>query len=101
VHGPEWAIDYLESAARNWTPKEIDFVDWAFNATPILKDRAARMALNEGLTYYAYDAEQWAPYAQKSMSLIDRITGTLSKKMVHKVKSRWGNEIWPWARSPR
>jgi hypothetical protein len=32
------------------------------------------------------------------MSFIDRITDTLSKKMVRKVKNRWGDEIWPWDR---
>ena len=97
VHGPEWAIDYLESAACDWTAEEIDFVDWVFNTAPVLKERAAMMALNEGLTY-AWDAEKRAPYAQKSMASIDRIIDTLSKKMVHRVKNRWGDEIWPWDR---
>ena len=55
------------------------------------------MALNEGMTY-ALDAEQRAPYAQKSMVFVARITDTLSKKMVRKVKNRWGDEIWPWGR---
>ena len=40
VHGPEWAVDYLDSAACNWTPDETDFVDWVFNASPVLKERA-------------------------------------------------------------
>ena len=97
VHGPEWAIDYLESAACDWTEEEIDFVDWVFNAAPVLKERAAWMALNEGLTY-AWDPELRAPYSQKSIGFIDRITDTLSKKMVRKVKNRWGYEIWPWDR---
>ena len=97
MHGPEWAIDYLESAACDWTAEEIDFVDWVFNAAPVLKERAASTALNEGLTF-ARDAEQRAPYLQKSTMFIDRITDTLSKKMVRKVKNRWGDEIWPWDR---
>jgi hypothetical protein len=37
-------------------------------------------------------------YAQKSMAFINRITDTLSNKMVRKVKNRWGDEIWPWDR---
>ena len=98
VHGPEWAIDYLESAACDWAAEEIDFVDWVFNAAPVLKERAAWMALNEGLTY-AWEAEQRAPYVQKSMTFINHITDTLSKKMVRKVKNRWGEEIWPWDRA--
>ena len=92
------SVDYLESAACDWTAEEIDFVDWVFNAAPVLKERAAWMALNEGLTNM-WDAEQRAPYAQKSMAFIDRITDTLSKKMVRKVKNRWGDEIWPWDRN--
>ena len=32
------------------------------------------------------------------MVFIDRITDTISKKMVRKVKNRWGDEIWPWDR---
>jgi hypothetical protein len=56
------------------------------------------MSLNEGLTY-AWNAEQRAPYAQKSMAFIDRITDTLSKKMVRKVKNRFGDQILPWQRT--
>jgi tetratricopeptide (TPR) repeat protein len=97
VHGPEWAVDYLDSAACDWATEEIDFVDWVFNAAPVLKERAAWMALNEGLTY-EWDAEHRAPYAQKSIAFINRITDTLSKEMVRKVKNRWGDEIWPWHR---
>lgn len=40
MFGPEWAIDYLESAACDWTAKEIDFVNWVFNAVPVIKERA-------------------------------------------------------------
>ena len=97
MHGPEWAIDYLESAACDWTAEEIDFVDWVFNAAPVLKERAAWMALIEGLTYI-WKAEQRAPYTQKLMIFINHITDTMSKKMVRKVRNRWGDEIWPWDR---
>ncbi len=62
VHGPEWAIDHLESAACNWTTEEIDFVDWVFNAAHVLKERAAWKALNEKLTC-SWDAVGRTPYA--------------------------------------
>ncbi len=97
VHGPEWAVDYLDSAACDWTPQEIDFVDWVFNASSVLKERAAMMALREGMTYER-DAEKSAHYAQRSLDFIDRITETLSKKMVRKVKNRWNEEVWRWYR---
>ncbi len=48
VHGPEWAIDYLESAICNWTAEEIDFVDCVFNAAPVFRQRATWMTLNKG-----------------------------------------------------
>ncbi len=67
-------------------------MDWVFNAAPVLKERAAWMALNEALTN-SWDAVGRAPYAQKSMAFTDRITDTLSKEMVRKVKNRWGEEI--------
>ncbi len=98
VHGPEWAVDYLDSAACDWTPEEIDFVDWVFNASSVLKERAEMMALHEGGTYER-DAEKRATYTQRSLDFIDRITDTPSKKMARKVKNRWDVEIWPWDRS--
>ena len=76
----------------------IDFVDWVFNASPVLKERAEMMALHEGMTY-EQDAEKRAPYAQRSLDFIDRITDTLSKKMVRKIKNRWDVEIRPWDRA--
>jgi tetratricopeptide (TPR) repeat protein len=98
VHGPEWAVDYLDSGACDWMPEELDFVDWVFNASPVLKERAEMMALQEGMTYERY-AEKRAPYAQRSLDFIDRITDTLSEKMVRKVRNRWDVEIWLWDRS--
>ncbi len=97
VLGPEWAIDYLERAAGHWMPEEIDFVDWVFNASAVLKERAEMMALHEGLTYErAPDKRDF--FAAKSMTFIDCITDKLSKKMVRKVHNRHGVETWPWER---
>jgi len=73
-------------------------VDWVFNVTPLLKERATWMVLNEVLTY-AWEAEQRAPYEQKSIVFIDRITDTLSKKLVRKVRNRYNQDIWPWDRA--
>lgn len=97
VLGPEWAIDYLERAAGHWTPEEVDFVDWVFNASAVLRERAEMMTLREGLTYERAPDKR-DTFAAKSMTFIDRITDTLSKKMVRKVRNRDGAEDWPWAR---
>jgi tetratricopeptide (TPR) repeat protein len=66
-------------------------------ASPVLKERAEMMAQHEGMTYER-DAEKRAPYAQRSLDFIDRITDSLSKKMVRKVMNRWGDDVWPWDR---
>ena len=92
MHGPEWVVDYLDSAACEWAPEEIDFVYWVFNASPVLKERAVMIALHEGMTYER-DAGKRAPYTQRSLDFTGRITNSLSKKMVRKVKNRWEAEI--------
>lgn len=56
------------------------------------------MALNEGLTH-EWDQEKRDPYASKSMTFLDRITDTISKKMVRKVRNRYRTEFWPWERA--
>lgn len=97
VYEPDWAIDYLESAASDWTLEEIDFVDWVFNASPVLKERAQIMALREEITYER-DPEKRASIGRRLAALENRITNTLSKKMVVKVKNPWDEDIWPWDR---
>ncbi|MFY8084184.1 MAG: hypothetical protein ACOVN7_10710 [Rubrivivax sp.] len=42
VHGPEWAVDYLDAAACDWRLKETEYVDWVFNTSLVLKERAGR-----------------------------------------------------------
>jgi hypothetical protein len=36
--------DYFDSTACDWTPEEIDFVDWVFNASPVLKMSSTDLA---------------------------------------------------------
>jgi tetratricopeptide (TPR) repeat protein len=98
VHGPEWAIDYLESAACDWTTEEIDFVDWVFNASRVLKERAELMELQEGLTYER-DDEKRGSYAWRSTRFVEGITDEVSEKMVKKIRNRYGVEVWPWERA--
>ena len=98
VHGPERAIDYLESAACDWAAEEIDFVDWVFSASPVLKERAELMELQEGLTY-EWDDEKRGSFAWRSTRFIDGITDEVSDKMVKKIRNRYGVEVWPWERA--
>lgn len=98
VHGPEWATYYLDSAACNWAPEEVDFVDWVFNSAAVLKERAKLAELHEAITYER-DAERRSALAGKRALFDHAITTTLSKKLVHKVRNRYGIEVWPWDRA--
>jgi tetratricopeptide (TPR) repeat protein len=98
VHGPEWAIDYLESAACDWSADEIDFVDWVFNSSPVLRERAELMELQEGLTYER-DDEKRGSYAWRSTLFVEGITDKVSDKMVKKIRNHYGVEVWPWERA--
>jgi hypothetical protein len=103
IYGPEWAVGYLESPACDWTPAEIDFVDWVFNSAAVLKERAELIALREGLTF-EQDAEKRSGFVHRVFNFSDGITDDTSKKRVRKIKNRWGAEICPSSvagRSPR
>ena len=98
INGPEWAIDYLEAPVCDWSPEEIDFIDWVFNTAEVLKERASLMELHEGLTY-EHDAERREPYVRQISHCVERISDDQSKSLVRKVKNRYGVEIWPWDRA--
>jgi len=56
-NSPEWATDYLSAPVCDWTAQEIDFVDWVFNSSAVLRERANLTEQHEGLTYER-DAER-------------------------------------------
>ena len=49
-YGAEWAAEYLNAPSCDWTPEEIDFLDWVFNSAAVLKERAKLAEQHEGLT---------------------------------------------------
>lgn len=97
-NGPEWATDYLNAPACDWTLEDLDFVDWVFNSAAVLRERAALMEQHEGLTYER-DAQSREPFALRCAYFVEGITDELSKRMVRKVNNRWDVEIWPWDRA--
>ena len=98
AHGPEWAVDYLDSATCDCTPEVIDFVDWVFNASAVLRERAELMELQEGLTYKR-DDEKRGSFARRSTRFDDGISDDISEKMVKKIQICYDSEVWPWERS--
>jgi len=94
-NGPEWATDYLRAPVCDWTPQEIDFVDWVFNSSAVLHERANLMKQHEGLTYER-DAVRRSHFGLGIDHFVHALTDDLSKAMVKKVQNRYGVEIWPW-----
>jgi tetratricopeptide (TPR) repeat protein len=97
-NGPEWAADYLSAPVCDWTAQEIDFVDWVFNSSAVLRERASLMEQHEGLTY-EQDAVRREPFALRSSYFVNELTDDLSKAMVKRIQNRYGVEIWPWERA--
>jgi len=97
-YGAEWAAEYLNAPSCDWTPEEIDFVDWVLNSAAVLKERAKLTEQHEGLTYER-DPERRGAYGEKSAYFVSGITDTLSKKLVRKVRNRYNQDIWPWDRA--
>ena len=97
-NGPEWAADYLSAPVCEWSAQEIDFVDWVFNSSAVLRERASLMEQHEGLTYER-DAVRREPFALRSSYFDDELTDDLSIAIVKKIQNRYGAEIWPWERA--
>jgi len=97
-NGPEWAANYLNAPICTWEQEEIDFVDWVFNSSHVLKERAELAVQHEGLTYER-DPERRDPFAFKSSFFLESITDELSKIMIQKITNRFGLSIWPWDRA--
>ena len=82
----------------DWTAQEIDFVDWVFNSSAVLRERASLMEQQEGLTYER-DASRREPFALRSSYFVNELTDDLSAAMVKRIQNRYGVDIWPWERS--
>jgi len=97
LNGTDLAIEYLQSPVNVWTHKELDFVDWVFNSSDVLSERAAMTAIREALTY-EHDIEIRRECGQRMDALLANTDAALSMQMVRKVRNRWGDSIWPWDR---
>ena len=78
----------------DWTAQEIDFVDWVFNSSAVLRERANLMEQHEGLTYER-DAVRREPFALRSSYFVNELTDDLSIAMVKEIQiRRVNNTIW-------
>jgi len=89
-------VDYLSAPVCDWAPQEIDFVDWVFNSSAVLRERANLMEQHEGLTYER-DAGRRSEHGLQIDYFASAVNDDLSRAMVKRVQNRHGVEIWPWA----
>lgn len=82
----------------DWSAQEIDFVDWVFNSSAVLRERACLIEQHEGLAYVR-DAVRREPFALRSSYFANELTNDLSIAMVKRIQNRCGVEIWPWERA--
>ncbi len=95
---PETAQDYmLNFGYAMWLtiPEAVDFCDWLFNCSDVLKERAVFAAAREGLTYES-DFEKRGEYVDRRNQAEISIDNTLSEKLIKKVTDRDGQKKWPW-----
>lgn len=97
LHGTDFALDYLNMPSINWGDEERDFMDWLFNCSAVLMERAALTECHEGLTYER-DIEKRARIGKRKMQLQEAIDDRTSVNLVQKVENRWGDQVWPWDR---
>lgn len=98
LEGPEEAIDFLRQHAQDFVAEEVDFVDWAFNCSHVMRERTLKAEFDEKMTYMQPGKERSAAIEAYRLTEM-RFDDTVSKKMVRKQVNRWGDECWPWDRA--
>jgi tetratricopeptide (TPR) repeat protein len=95
---PDLAKKYLDpDCMALWSETEaaIDFLDWLFNCSSILRERAAMAEVREELTY-AHEFDERGKILEREHRLLDGIDDSISSILVRKIKDRDGQLCWPW-----
>jgi hypothetical protein len=91
------AISFLDLEFDGWKQEEIDFVDWGFNCSMVMRERTEAIVIGEGLTYeHEYDVR--SRLVDRGNALEAKITEASSAPVIHKVLNRYRVEHWPWDR---
>lgn len=93
----EAAVEYLQSWPRLWSDEEVNFVDWVFNHSSVLRERSEITKILEDSSNER-DAKERDALWYKKQSFLSNIDSTLSEKMVRPIMNRWQEEILPWDR---
>jgi len=77
------------------TANAVDFVDWLFNCSAVLRERQELAEIHEGYTYET-DFDKRGVFGNRMLLLTDSINDLSSAKLVKKVSGSRFAEIWPW-----
>ncbi|HGC4109559.1 TPA: tetratricopeptide repeat protein, partial [Escherichia coli] len=94
---PDTARQYYETFCPLWGkyPEALLFVNWLYNQSGVLSERAEFMKCAEMLLR-ADDQEMNESIFQQRELLRERIDDRLSEEIVQKLRTLNGEEIWPW-----
>ena len=98
--GPQSARSYLKTPQGAWDVRETQFMDWVFNCSLVLRERAERTALLEARTHES-DPDRRVWLGRQLGVLFDQISDAQSKQIVRQVKAihrrdMLGQKVWPW-----
>lgn len=97
MHAADWAISFLARPPGLWAEPERDFVDWVFNSSAVLRERAAMMELREELSAVREPSVR-ANLVDRLMAHEASFDPKRSKDMVRLRTNRYGADHWPWER---
>ncbi|HCT5564182.1 TPA: tetratricopeptide repeat protein, partial [Escherichia coli] len=95
--GPDTAEDYYTTYSPLWGqyPEALLFVNWLYNHSSVLHERAEIIKCAEMLMQED-DFEIYESILRQQEKLRERIDETLSEKIVQKCRNMNGEYVWPW-----
>jgi len=95
---PETAMAYVSGLGADlWLPDEnaLTFLDWLFNCSDVLRERAELLAFREQLLY-EHDVARRGDIIEAESKFLDAFGDNLSVKLIRTVTDRDGQRQWPW-----
>ena len=93
----EHAVSAIQEMVIQWSDQELDFLDYVFNHSAVMMERARYAELLEGLATL-----RSGPERSRVIELVNVATAavddTLSRRIIVEVSNSWGQTHWPWDR---
>lgn len=98
MHDVEWALPYLNGPVGEWEQGEADFLDWVFNSSTVLKERA-RIAEDRERLMELDIGIQRSRVVDAHFGFLRNLDDSVSKSMVRQIHP-FATDLscWPWER---